>query len=321
VIARDRSYHGASYAGMALSGDSRTRLQVDPEAFHVTHVPPPYAYRCPFGSDSEEQCGERAVAAVAEAIDRHGAGKVAAVMMEANAGTNGIVAPDNYWPRLRELTRERGIPLIADEVMSGFGRCGEWFAWQRHGDGAKPDLMTLAKGLTGAHLPLGAVVLSAAMAAALEHQMLYTGLTYCGHPLSCAAGVAALQAYENEKLIERSRSLGARMFASLRDMQSRHPVIGEVRGGHGLFAVVELVSDRASRTPLTSWPQMAPPLKALLREALEQGVSFAARGNLILLAPPLVIEEKELTDALDLLDRLIAAMPCAQAGAVEQEPA
>jgi taurine--2-oxoglutarate transaminase len=321
VIARDRSYHGASYAGMALSGDSRTRLQVDPEAFHVTHVPPPYAYRCPFGSDSEEQCGERAVAAVAEAIDRHGAGKVAAVMMEANAGTNGIVAPDNYWPRLRELTCERGIPLIADEVMSGFGRCGEWFAWQRHGDGAKPDLMTLAKGLTGAHLPLGAVVVSAAIAAALEHQMLYTGLTYCGHPLSCAAGVAALQAYENEKLIERSRSLGARMFASLRDMQSRHPVIGEVRGGHGLFAVVELVSDRASRTPLAPWPQMAPPLKALLREALEQGVSFAARGNLILLAPPLVIEEKELTDALDLLDRLIAAMPCAQAGAVEQEPA
>jgi taurine--2-oxoglutarate transaminase len=321
VIARDRSYHGASYAGMALSGDSRTRLQVDPEAFHVTHVPPPYAYRCPFGSDSEEQCGERAVAAVAEAIDRHGAGKVAAVMMEANAGTNGIVAPDNYWPQLRELTRERGVPLIADEVMSGFGRCGEWFAWQRHGDGAKPDLMTLAKGLTGAHLPLGAVVVSAAIAAALEHQMLYTGLTYCGHPLSCAAGVAALQAYENEKLIERSRSLGARMFASLRDMQSRHPVIGEVRGDHGLFAVVELVSDRASRTPLAPWPQMAPPLKALLREALEQGVSFAARGNLILLAPPLVIEEKELTDALDLLDRLIAAMPCAQAGAVEQEPA
>jgi taurine--2-oxoglutarate transaminase len=321
VITRDRSYHGASYAGMALSGDSRTRLQADPEAFHVTHVPPPYAYRCPFGGGSDQQCGERAVAAVAEAIDRHGTGNVAAVMMEANAGTNGIVAPDNYWPRLRELTRERGVPLIADEVMSGFGRCGEWFAWQRHGEEAKPDLMTLAKGLTGAHLPLGAVVVSAAIAAPLEHQMLYTGLTYCGHPLSCAAGVAALQAYENENLIERSRALGAQMFASLRRMQSRHTAIGDVRGGHGLFAVVELVSDRVSRTPLAPWPQMAAPLKALLRQALEQGVSFAARGNLILLAPPLVIEEKELTDALDLLDRLIAAMPYAQAGAVEQEPA
>lgn len=321
VITRDRSYHGASYAGMALSGDSRTQLQVDPEVFHVSHVPPPYAYRCPFGSDSDEQCGMRAAAAVAETIDRHGADNVAAVMMEPNAGTNGIVAPDNYWPLLRELTRERGIPLIADEVMSGFGRCGEWFAWQRHGDGAKPDLMTLAKGLTGAHLPLGAVVVSAAIAASLEHEMLYTGLTYCGHPLSCAAGVAALQAYANEKLIERSRSLGGRMLTALRDMQSRHPVIGDVRGGHGLFAVVELVSDRASRTPLAPWPQMAPSLKTLLREALENGVSFAARGNLILLAPPLVIEENELTDALDLLDRLIGAMTHAQADDVEQEPA
>ena len=308
VIARDRSYHGASYAGMALSGDSRTQLQVDPEAFHVLHVPPPYAYRCPFGSDSDEQCGVRAVAAVADAIDRHDAQSIAAVMMEPNAGTNGIVAPDNYWPGLWELTRERGIPLIADEVMSGFGRCGQWFAWQRHGDQARPDLMTLAKGLTGAHLPLGAVVVSAGIAALLEHEMLYTGLTYCGHPLSCAAGVAALQAYEDEKLIERSRALGAQMFASLRRMQSRHPAIGDVRGGHGLFAVIELVSDRTSRTPLAPWPQMAPPLKALLHEALEQGVSFAARGNLILLAPPLVIAEDELTDALNLLDRLIGAM-------------
>ena len=228
--------------------------------------------------------------------------------MEPNAGTNGIVAPDNYWPGLWELTRERGIPLIADEVMSGFGRCGEWFAWQRHGDAARPDLMTLAKGLTGAHLPLGAVVVSAGIAALLEHEMLYTGLTYCGHPLSCAAGVAALQAYEDEKLIERSRVLGAQMFASLRRMQSRHPAIGEVRGGHGLFAVIELVSDRTSRAPLAPWPQMAPPLKALLHDALEHGVSFAARGNLILLAPPLVIAEDELADALNLLDRLIGEL-------------
>ncbi|MET0656483.1 MAG: aminotransferase class III-fold pyridoxal phosphate-dependent enzyme [Pseudoxanthomonas sp.] len=305
VIARDRSYHGASYAGMALSGDTRTRQQVDPEAFPVLHVPPPYAYRCPFGSQSGGECGERAADAVADAIDLHGADSIAAVLMEPNAGTNGIVAPDNYWPRLRELTRQRGVPLIADEVMSGFGRCGEWFAWQRHGEQARPDLMTLAKGLTGAHLPLGAVVVSADIAAKLEHEMLYTGLTYCGHPLSCAAGVAALQAYENEKLIERSRLLGSQMFRALQRMQSRHAAIGDVRGGHGLFAVVELVCDRAARTPLAPWPQMAPALKALLKEAMEHGVSFAARGNLLILAPPLVIAADELADALNLLDRLL----------------
>ncbi len=305
VITRDRSYHGASYAGMALSGDSRTQAQVDAHAFHVTHVPPPYAYRCPFGSDNDEQCGQRAAQSVADAIDHHGAESVAAVLMEPNAGTNGIVAPDNYWPALREITRRKGPLLIADEVMSGFGRCGEWFAWQRHGEDARPDLMTLAKGLTGAHVPLGAVVLSAAVSARLENEMLYTGLTYCGHPLACAAGLAALRAYEDEALIERSRRLGAQMFDTLKAMQARHHVIGEVRGGHGLFAVVELVSDRATRTPLAAWPQTPPSLRNLVKQALSAGVSFASRGNLIILAPPLVIGEDDLGDALALLDRLL----------------
>ena len=312
VIARDRSYHGASYAAMALSGDARTQAQVDAQAWGVQHVPPPYAYRCPFDSDNEVQCGQRAAAAVETAILQQGAANVAAVIMEPDAGTNGIVAPDNYWPRLRSITRDHGIPLIADEVMSGFGRCGEWFAWQRHGEAGRPDLMTLAKGLTGAHLPLGAVVVSAKIAARLENEMLHTGLTYCGHPLSCAAGVAALQAYEDENLIERSRTLGRRMFAALKDMQSRNLLIGDVRGGHGLFAVVELVADRGTRAPLAPWPQMAPALKKLLQQAMELGVSFAARGNLLILAPPLVITEDELGEALALLDRLLGEMAQAE---------
>ena len=311
VITRERSYHGASYACMALSGDSRTQHQIDPTRFGVSHVPPPYAYRCPWGSDNDEECGRLAVAAVAQCIKQLGADDVAAVMMEPNAGTNGIVAPDSYWPGLREVTRVTGVYLIADEVMSGFGRCGEWFAWQRHGDAGKPDLMTLAKGLTGAHLPLGAVVVSPAVAERLEHEMLYTGLTYCGHPLSCAAGLAALRAYENEQLIERSRRLGAQMFAELKSLQQRHPVIGDVRGGHGLFAVIELVSDQKSRMPLAPWPQTPPVLKALTQQALAEGVSFATRGNLILLAPPLVIGERDLSDALALLDRLLSEMEAA----------
>lgn len=305
IVTRDRSYHGASHLAMALSGDARTRDQVDAEAMGVRHVPPPYGYRCPFGSADEAECGERAARAVEACIADLGAENVAAVLMEPNAGTNGIVAPDGYWPALRRHTAEAGVWLIADEVMSAFGRCGEWFAWQRHGEAGRPDLMTLAKGLTGAALPLGAVVLSAAVAARLEHQMLATGLTYCGHPLACAAGLAALDAYRDEGLIERSRSLGVRMLAELERLASRHPVIGEVRGGHGLFAVVELVSDRATREPLAPWPRQAPALTALLAEALARGVSFAARGNLLILAPPLVIDERELADALALLDGLL----------------
>jgi taurine--2-oxoglutarate transaminase len=228
--------------------------------------------------------------------------------MEPNAGTNGIVPPRNFWPSIRRETQVRGVYLIADEVMSGFGRCGEWFAWQQHGEAGRPDIMTLAKGLTGAHVPLGAVVVSGQVARALESKMLLTGLTYSGHPLACAAGVAAVQSYQDDGLIERSRRLGARMLERLRKAQSRHPVIGDVRGGDGLFAVVELVRDRESREPLAPWPQMHPGLARMLGEAMQAGVSFAARGNLILLAPPLVIEELDLERALDLLERLLGKL-------------
>ncbi|MBP6515252.1 MAG: aminotransferase class III-fold pyridoxal phosphate-dependent enzyme, partial [Steroidobacteraceae bacterium] len=192
------------------------------------------------------------------------------------------------------------------EVMSAFGRCGEWFAWQRHGEAGRPDVITLAKGLTGATVPLGAVVLSPDIAARLENQVLDTGLTYCGHPLACAAGVAAIAAYEGERLIERSRRLGSTLRQALDRLAARHPVIGDVRGGHGLFAVLELVADRVSRQPLAPWPQTPPPLKALLAAAMAEGVSFGSRGNLLLLAPPLVIEEQDLAAALALLDRLLA---------------
>jgi taurine--2-oxoglutarate transaminase len=308
VITRDRSYHGASYAAMALSGDTRTAAQADAATYRVSHVPPPYAYRCPFNTRTAEACGQAAASSVADAIDARGAGEVAAVLMEPNAGTNGIVAPANFWPALREVTRTRGVYLIADEVMSGFGRCGEWFAWQRFGAENRPDLMTLAKGLTGAHLPLGAVVVASELARIIESQTLMTGLTYSGHPLACAAGIAAIESYASEELIARSRSLGALMFARLHELQKRHPLIGDLRGGDGLFAVIELVRDRHSREPLAPWPQMYPGLKRLLQEGLAAGVSFAARGNLILLAPPLVIDERELSDALDLLDRLLGSL-------------
>ncbi len=149
IVTRDRSYHGASYMPMALSGDSRTAHQVDAEAWGVRHVPPPYAYRCPWGSQTADECGRRAAAAVGEAIDREGRDRFAAVLMEVDAGSNGIVPPDSFWPELRRVTRERDVFLVADEVMSGFGRCGDWFAWQRYGAENRPDLMTRREGAHG----------------------------------------------------------------------------------------------------------------------------------------------------------------------------
>lgn len=306
LITRERSYHGATHFAMALSGDARSQGGSDRTAWGIEQVPPPYFYRCPFGSANAAECGQRAAAAVGQRIDELGRSRVAAVLMEPNAGSNGIVPPDSYWPALRQVTRERDVWLIADEVMSGFGRCGEWFAWQRHGAQQAPDLITLAKGLTGAALPLGAVLLSPQVAGAIEEQELFAGLTYCGHPLCCAAGLAAVRIYAEAGLIERSRNLGAAMLQRLELLLESHRVIGDVRGGHGLFVVLELVSDRELRTPLAPWPQTDPRLRALLREALNQGVSFASRGNLILLAPPLVIETPALDAAIDLLDRLLA---------------
>jgi taurine---2-oxoglutarate transaminase len=307
VVARDRSYHGASYATMAWSGDSRTMTQNE-ELLGVLRVPPPYAYRCPYGTSSPAECAQRNAAHIGAVIDREGSGSVAAVLMEPNAGTNGIIAPENFWPALRAATRERGVYLIADEVMSGFGRCGEWFAWQKYGESGRPDLMTLAKGLTGAHIPLGAVVLASHVAAQLEHSMLNTGLTYCGHPLACAAGLAAVAAYEDENLIERSRRLGDRMLRRLSEMRDRHAVIGDVRHGGGLFAIVELVRERKSREPLAPWPAVHPSVAKFVTAARERGVSFAVRGNLIILAPPLVIGENELEQALDLMSALLGEL-------------
>lgn len=307
IVTRERSYHGASQAAMALSGDSRT-VEVDPALYGVVRVPPPYAYRDAHPGEEPAAFARRNVAAIGETIARLGAQAVAAVLMEPDAGTNGIVAPDEYWPLLRAETAGLGVLLIADEVMSGFGRCGEWFAWQRHGEEGRPDLMTLAKGLTGAHLPLGAVVVSAQVAAPLEHRMLNAGLTYCGHPLSCAAGVAALEAYAEEGLIERSKVLGRELLARLLAMRSRHAVIGDVRGGHGLFAVVELVRDRGTRQMLRPWPETHPSLREFVSRARDRGVSFATRGNLIILAPPLVIEENDLQDALALMDSLLGEL-------------
>jgi taurine--2-oxoglutarate transaminase len=307
VVTRDRSYHGASYATMAWSGDSRTRGQ-DEDSFGVLRVPPPYAYRCPYGTASDAECARRNVEDIGAAIDRAGAENIAAVLMEPNAGTNGIVAPDNFWPALRAQTEQRGVYLIADEVMSGFGRCGEWFAWQAHGEAGRPDLMTLAKGLTGAHIPLGAVVLAGHVAERLEHKMLNTGLTYCGHPLACAAGVAAIAAYQDEKLIARSRVLGERMLGHLRTMQERHAVIGDVRGAKGLFAIVELVKNRESREPLAPWPGVHPSMARFVTTARARGVSFAVRGNLIILAPPLVIGENELERALEIMNALLGEL-------------
>ena len=251
---------------------------VDPDALGVSHVEPPYAYRCPFGSD-----GRRASAASvrrrpsAERIDqlrrrpRRGGHRRTQRRHQRHRRARQLLAG-----ACAQHTRQRGVSLIADEVMSGFGRCGEWFAWQRHGEAGRPDVMTLAKGLTGAMLPLGAVDrLARRSPRASSDQVLGTGLTYCGHPLACAAGrrrARRLSRRGPDRTLAPPRAAAAR--PSCRRWRARHAVIGDVRGGHGLFAVLELVRDRATREPLAPWPQTPPALAALLQRR-------AGRGRLV----------------------------------------
>jgi taurine--2-oxoglutarate transaminase len=296
IITRYRSYHGATHATLELGGDNRAWHT--PGGFEgVVHALPPYCYRCPFGL-KYDACGLHCADHIADLIEYAGPENVAAVMLEPHAGTNGIVPPPEYWPRVREICNRYRVLLIADEVMSGFGRVGEWFAWQRYGIENAPDIMTLAKGLTGAHIPLGAVVVNQRIADYFEDHLLESGLTYSGHPIACAAGVAAMQAYEEENLIQRSRELGGWLLNRLREMQTRLPIIDDVRG-QGLFAIVELKE--------FSWPQTRPELKKLVSEGRKRGVSFAVRGNLIVLSPPLVITQEDLSHGLDVMEELLRA--------------
>ncbi len=314
IVARYRSYHGATHAAMSLGADARGRNTPD-GLTGVARVLPPYCYRCPFGL-AYGSCGIRCADHVEDVIQFEGPDTVAAVIAEPAAGTNGIAPPPEYWQRLREICDRYGILLIADEVMSGFGRTGAWFAWQRLGEfTAAPDLFVMAKGLTGAHIPLGAICVSAKVASHFDNHLLETGLTYSGHPLACAAGVAAIQAYQDEGLIARSRALGDWMLQRLRAMQARHPVQSATcvdwacspssnsRRRSGM-------SRRAAARLKPPFPTPLPRLKRMSRDAREQGVSLATRGNLLILCPPLVIESADLEWGLSVIDHLLDVYTC-----------
>lgn len=302
VVGRYRSYHGATSYAMALSGDARNwRTAGLPD---MVHVLPPYCYRCPFGQ-SYPGCNLQCAAHIADIVEWEGPETVAAVFVEPVVGTNGLFAgPGDYWARLRAICDRYGILLVADEVMTGFGRTGTWFGWQ-HWPEAPPDMMLLGKGLTAAHLPLGGVVLNQRCAEFFDSNALPTGLTYAGHTLCCAAGVAAIDAYEREGLIERSQELGVWLYHRLREIAARHPSVGDVRD-IGLFAALELVANRETRQPLAPWPQVPAALSRLSAEAKQRGVVLGIRGNLIILSPPLNIAQEDLAWGLDVLDELLA---------------
>ncbi len=293
VLARYRSYHGATHGAIALTGDHR-RWAAEPTMPGVTHVFDPYCYRCTFGW-TPERCHRECISHIEEVIRFEGPDKIAALFMEGVTGTNGlIVPPDDYWPRVRALCDKYGILLVDDEVMSGFGRTGKWFAVDHWG--VVPDIMTMAKGLTSGYVPLAAVVVSAPIAEYIEDKMLYCGLTYSGHPLACAAGVATLEVYQEDGLIENAARLGQVLGQALAEIKARHPSVGDVR--HiGLFSAIELVKNRASKEPLASGI-LAKPLR-------ERGLATLCLSNLVSISPPLCISEGELRQGLQIIDETL----------------
>jgi taurine--2-oxoglutarate transaminase len=315
IVTRYRSYHGATYGAASAGGDPR-RLAIEPGIPGIVRVFDPHCYRCVFGQEPAT-CRRECISHIEEVIRFEGPENVAALLMEGITGTSGIfVPPGDYWRRLREICDRYGILLIADEVMSGFGRTGEWFA-VNHWD-VVPDMITMAKGITSGYLPLGAVVVSQRIAQFFERHTFWGGLTYSGHPMSCAAGMATLQVYKEDGLLENAREMEQVMAHGLANLQARHATVGDVRG-IGLFWVIELVKDRQTRAPLVPWNAKSSelgPMPAVMRHLRENGLYTFVKWNWIFVVPPLCITADQIAEGLAVID---AALEIADASLAESD--
>jgi taurine--2-oxoglutarate transaminase len=302
IFAKYRSYHGTTFGTLGVGGDPR-RAAIEPGPAGTVRFFDPYCYRCDFGLRYPD-CRIHCLDALERQLQLENPATVAAVIVEPVTGAaGGFPLPDGYLPRLRELCDRYGILLIADEVITGFGRTGAWFAVE-HAN-VVPDLLVLAKGLTSGYVPMGAVVVRERIAQHFESRMLPLGGTYAGHPLACAAALACLQEYEERGLIPHAHRMGELLLARLRDLAGRHRCVGDVRG-KGLLVGVELVRDRENRAPL-----VPPNTDSLLpmqirRRAWDEGLHLLARGGLLLLAPPLIVTPEQIDEAVMKLDRVLA---------------
>lgn len=308
ILARYRSYHGATSGAMALTGDPR-RLPWEPNLMPgVVHFLDPYRYRSTFHRTNPdlpeaEFCLDY-LNHLEEIIDYEGADSIAAVLLEPVTGTNGvIVPPGGYIQGVRDICDRHGILLIADEVMSGFGRTGRWFAVD-HWD-VTPDLMTMAKGLTSGYAPLGTVAMRPWIAEFFDERTYTGGLTYNSHPISLAAAIANIQVLQEDHLIERAAEMGLVLHHKLSDLGEQHPSVGEVRS-IGLFGAIELVRDRRTREPMAPYNSSSPEMDALKKFCLDKGLYVYTHWQTILIIPPLIISEEQLSEGFDILDTALA---------------
>jgi taurine--2-oxoglutarate transaminase len=315
IITRYRSYHGATMGAMTASGDPR-RWPVEPGMPNIIRVFDPYCYRCPFGKEPSS-CRRECVSHIEEIMQMEDPKSIAAVMVEGITGSNGLlVPPDDYYPKLRALCDKYGILLIDDEVMSGFGRTGKWLATQHYG--IRPDIVTCAKGLTSGYMPLGSVIVSAPIADYFEEHMLWGGLTYSGHPVSCAAAVANLQVYEEEQIFQNVETEGGYLANRLEALKSKYQCVGDVRY-KGLFSVIELVRDKATKEPLAPFNGTSPEMAKLAGYLKSKHLYAFSRFNMLWICPPLIITRAELAKGIDIIEDALALLDSELKPVLEEE--
>jgi len=298
ILARYRSYHGSTSGAITLTGDPR-RWPNEPGIPGVVHVLDPY-----HGPGRDPDSAEQSLAYLEETIQLEGPASIAAFILEPVPGTNGIlIPPDGYLQGVRELCDRHGIVMIADEIMSGFGRTGEWFAVNHWG--VVPDIITMAKGLTSSYVPLGAVGMRPHIAEYFEHHVFYGGLTYNSHPLACAAANATLQVYEEDGLVAHAAQMGELMGAHHRELMRNHPSVGAVRN-IGLFGIIELVRDRRTMETMAPFNGSSDEMRAFDRYLVDHGVYTMVRWWNVMTNPPLCITEEQLAAGVAVIDEALA---------------
>ena len=303
VLSAYRSYHGNTGAAIQATGDPRR--WPNEYAAQQVHFFGPFPYRSPFWSDSPEQESQRALQHLEEVIKFEGPGTIGAILLESVVGTAGIlVPPPGYLEGLRALCDKYEIVWIADEVMSGFGRTGEWFAWQNWA--AEPDLIVFAKGSNSGYVPVGGVVISDTIASTFDERVFPGGLTYSGHPLAAASIVGSIDAMTEEGIVDNAKRIGNDVLGpGLRELQERHPVIGEVRG-LGVFWALDLVSDRATKEPLAPYGGTSPAMTEFTVECKKRGLMPFVNFNRTHVVPPCTVTDAEAKEGLAILDEVLS---------------
>jgi taurine--2-oxoglutarate transaminase len=303
VFSRYRSYHGSSFGAGNLTGEPR-RYPLEPGIPGFVKFFDPYIYREPLTFASEKEAADYYLYKLREQVVYENPGSVAALIVETVTGSNGVITPpEGYLQGVRKICDEFGILLICDEVMMGFGRTGKMFAFEHYG--IKPDIVTFAKGVTCGYIQLGGVAVSKAIAAHFDDNLLSCGLTYSGHPLACAAGIACVNFYKENRIVENAAARGTELAAILKTLKGKHKTVGDVRS-IGLMGAVELVKDKATKEPVVPYGKDPEGLmKKINGKLAAKGFMTYTHENMILVAPPLIITREQLAEELQKLDEVL----------------